>query len=100
MLRCKEIAALIAWHAKNKSTNNTMRVPAGSLAWKHIDSKWPVFERDPCHLRLRLGIDGVNPFGLRSTKWSTWPVVLVNYNIPPWISIEKGHLILYLLIPR
>ena len=63
---------------KKKSTKNTMRVPADSPAWKHIDSKWPMFEREPCNLRLGLGIDGVNPIGLRSTKWSTWPVVLVN----------------------
>ena len=44
-------------------------------------------------------MDGVNPFNLYSTKWSTWLVVLVNYNIPPWMSIKKGHLILSLLIP-
>ena len=44
-------------------------------------------------------MDGVNPYGLRSTTWSTWPVVLVNYNIPPWLCIKKGHLLLALLIP-
>ena len=51
-------------------------------------------------MRLGLASDGVNPFGLQSTKWLTWPVVLVDYNIPPWFSIKKGHLILSLLIPR
>ena len=50
-------------------------------------------------MRLGLGIDGVNPFGLHSTKWSTWPVVLVNYNTPPWMSIKKPHLLLSLLKP-
>ena len=25
--------------------------------------------------------------------------MLVNYNIPPWLSIKKGHLLLALLIP-
>ena len=40
----------------------------------------------------------MNLFGLRSTKWSTWPVVLVNYNIPPWMSIKNGHIILCLFI--
>ena len=98
MFRCKEIANLMSWHADNKSTDGTMRVPSDSPSWKHIDSKWPMFERQPRHLRLGLGMDGVNPFGLCSTKWSTWPVVLVNYNIPPWMSIKKPHLILCLLI--
>ena len=50
-------------------------------------------------MRLGLGTDGVNHFGLCSTKWSTWLVLLVNYNIMPWMSIKKGHLILCLLIP-
>ena len=49
-------------------------------------------------MHLALAFDGVNPFGLQSTKWSTWPIVLVNYNIPPWLSIKKGYLILSLLI--
>ena len=48
---------------------------------------------------MGLAMDGVNPFGLRSTTWSTWPDVLVNYNIPPWLAIKKGHLLLSLLIP-
>ena len=44
-------------------------------------------------------MDGVHPFGLRSTTLTTWLVVLVNYNIPPWLCIKKGHLLLALLIP-
>ena len=44
-------------------------------------------------------MDGVNPYGLRSTTWSTWLVVLVNYNIPPWLCIKKVNLLLALLIP-
>ncbi|MCO5571205.1 hypothetical protein L7F22_024940 [Adiantum nelumboides] len=99
MFRCKEIAGLMSWHAKNKSIDGMMRVPADSPAWKHIETKWPWFERESRHLRLGLGTNGVNPLGLRSTKWSIWPVVLVNYNIPPWMSIKIGHLILSLLIP-
>ena len=71
-----------------------------SPAWKHVEEKWPKFKRDPQHSHLELASDGVNPFGLQSTKWSTWPVVLVYYNIPPWLSIKKGNLILSLLIPR
>ena len=76
-----------------------MRTPADSPAWQHIEQLWPEFKKEPRHLRLGLAMDGVNPFGLRSTTWSTWPVVLVNYNIPPWLTIKKGHLFLSLLIP-
>ena len=45
-------------------------------------------------------MDGVNPFGLRSSSWSTWPVVLVNYNISPWLAFKEGHLLLSLIVPR
>ena len=46
-----------------------------------------------------LGTDGVNPLGVHSTTWSTWPVVLINYNIPPWEATKKGNILLSLLIP-
>ena len=64
-----------------------------------MEEKWPKFKGDPQHLCLGLAYDAVNPFGLQSTEWLTWPIVLVNYNIPPWLSIMKGHLNLSLLIP-
>ena len=76
-----------------------MHTPVESPAWQHIDLKWPEFKKEPHHLRLGLAMDGVNPYGLRSSTWSTWPVVLVNYNIPPCLCIKKGHLLLALLIP-
>ena len=50
-------------------------------------------------MRLGLATDGVNLFGVQSTSWSTWPVIIVNYNIPPWLTIKKGHLILALIVP-
>ena len=75
-----------------------MRVPADSPAWKHIETTWSEFREDPRHLRLGLATDGVNPFGVRSTTWSTWPMVLINYNIPPWEATKKGNILLSLLI--
>ena len=40
-----------------------------------------------------------SPFGQRSTTYSVWPIVVVNYNIPPWLTTKKGHLILSFLVP-
>jgi hypothetical protein len=31
---------------------------------------------------------------------SVWPVVLMNYNFPPWLSMKKGILLLSFIIPR
>lgn len=57
------------------------------------------FKRDPRHIRLGLGSDGINPFKTMKSKYSIWPVVLMNYNIPPWLAMKKNHLFLSLIIP-
>ncbi|MCO5556412.1 hypothetical protein L7F22_009961 [Adiantum nelumboides] len=87
------------WRAKNISTNGVMRVPSNCLAFKHINLKWPEFKQEPRNLKMDVGLDGVNPFSMHLSKWSTWPVVLVNYNLPPFICFKKEHLILSLIIP-
>ena len=51
-------------------------------------------------MRLGLVMDGLKPFCICSTKWSTWPTILVKYKVPPQMAIKIGHLILCLLIPR
>ena len=99
MFRCSSIVGLMSWYSQNRSTDGVQRIPVDSMAWKHIEEKWPEFAKEPRHLRLGLAMDGVNPFGLRSTTYSVWPVVLVNYNIPPWMTTKKGHLILSLIVP-
>jgi hypothetical protein len=45
-------------------------------------------------------LDGVNPFNNQSTTWSTWPVIISNYNLTPWLTTKKFFLVLVLLIPR
>ena len=43
--------------------------------------------------------DGFNPFRSMSTAHSTWPVVLINYNLPPWMCMTPKFLMLSMLIP-
>ncbi len=73
-----------------------------SLAHKHVESTWPEFERDPRHVRLGLASDGVSPHSLggKGRPTSVWPVVVMNYNLPPWLFMKKGFLLLSLIIPR
>ncbi|MCO5575686.1 hypothetical protein L7F22_029490 [Adiantum nelumboides] len=89
----------MSWHSKNRSTDGVQRIPADCMVWKHTDERWPEFAQEDRHLHLGLAMDGVNPFGQCSTTYSVWPVVVVNYNIPPWLTTKKGHLILSLLVP-
>ena len=34
-----------------------------------------------------------------SLAYSMWPVVLIVYNLPPWLCMKKEYLMLTLLIP-
>jgi hypothetical protein len=34
----------------------------------------------------------MNPFAERSSKHNTWPVILIIYNLPPWIIYTGGSL--------
>lgn len=48
-----------------------------------------------------MATDGISPFNLagKAQPYSVWPIVLINYNIPPWLSMKKGHLLLSMLVP-
>ena len=71
------------WHAKGCTNNEIIRHTADSLAWKTFDNHYVDFSSDPRNVRLGLAADGFNPFGNMSTSHSTWPVVLIPYNLPP-----------------
>ena len=73
---------------------------ADSKAMKHIEEKWPrKFKDEPRSIRFGLAIDGVCPFSFLSSNYSVWLVRLIVYNIPPWMSIRKEHLMLTLIVP-
>ncbi|KAL3677606.1 hypothetical protein R1sor_027554 [Riccia sorocarpa] len=76
-----------------------MRLVVDSLAVQHVEQTWPEFRRDHRHLRFGLASDGVSSYGMKSSSHSTWPVVLTNYNVSPWLASKKGFLLLALIIP-
>ncbi|GLU06513.1 hypothetical protein SLE2022_235410 [Rubroshorea leprosula] len=92
-------ASLMRWHDEERTKDGLIRHPADSLAWKHFDEKYPDFAVDPRNLRLGLASDGFNPFKSMNVTYSTWPVILIPYNLPPWLCMKQPNLILSLLIP-
>ena len=76
-----------------------MRHPVDSCSWDLVNNKWPSFSADPRNLRLGLAADGFNPFRTLSSTYSCWPVMLVTYNLPPWLCTKKENILLTLLIP-
>ena len=76
-----------------------MRHPADSPAWKHVDDKYKWFSDDPRNVRLALASDGFNPFGMISTTYTTWPVIIIPYNLPPWLCMKQPYWIMSMLVP-
>lgn len=70
-----------------------------SPQWKWVASNHPEFEEDARNLHLGLCADGVNPFAQKRSIMSVWPIVIFNYNIPPWLTSKKFFIMLSLLVP-
>ncbi|XP_050225269.1 uncharacterized protein LOC126674798 [Mercurialis annua] len=87
------------WHEEGRKKDGKLRHPADGAAWKAIDDRYSDFSSDPRNVRLALASDGFNPFRTMSTSYSTWPVVLVNYNMSPWICMKQSSFILSMIIP-
>ncbi|CAM6082015.1 unnamed protein product [Calypogeia fissa] len=78
-----------------------MRLVVDSPANNFVEDKWPDFKDDPRNMRLGLATHGISLFTIagKSQPYLVWPVVIMNYNIPPWMSMKKGHLLLSMVIP-
>jgi hypothetical protein len=78
-----------------------MRHPADSKAYKHLDEEYSgkEFAKDARSVRLGLASDGFNPFGLMSISHTTWPVILIPYNLPPWMCMKQQNWIMSMIIP-
>ena len=59
---------------------------------------YPEFGDEPRNLRLALASDGMNPYGSLSSNHSSWPVLLMIYNLPPWLCILRKYIILCMMI--
>ena len=104
MFRSPSISKLMLWHSENSGNregrDNLVRHPCDLKAWRHFHENVDAsFGDDPRNVHFALAVDGVNPFKQTRSTWSTWPVTLLNYNLPPWLCTKKFFIILTLLIP-
>ena len=99
MFSTPHLASLMTWHAKNISRDGKMRGPFDSLQWEHVRGRHSDFECDSRNIHLGLCADGLNPHSQKRSTHSLCPVLLLNYNIPPWLTIKKFFIMLGLLIP-
>jgi hypothetical protein len=90
---------LMDWHVANKSEDGVMRGLADSKTWQIVEDRWPQFKEEPRHLRLGLATDEVNSYSLQQSKYLVWPVVVLNYNLPPHLTMSNAFMWLALIIP-
>ena len=88
----------IRWHAEGYTKDSVLRHPADGEAWKSFDNLYPDFSSDNKNVRLGLTSDGFNLFGNMSTSHSTWPIMLVLYNLQAWMCMKQSSFILSLVI--
>ena len=100
MFQSPQIAKNLSWHANHRIKDGKLRHPADSPAWHLVDSKWPDFGQEPRNLRLTLSANVINPHNTFSTTYSCWPVMLIIYNLPPWMCMKRKFITLSLLISR
>ncbi len=58
-----------------------------------METHYPNFTMEPCNVQLGLTTNGVG-----WSNWSTWPMVMLNYNILPWLTTKKHFVMLSLII--
>jgi len=92
-------ASYMRWHKEELVVDGKMRHPADSKAWKHVDETYEWFAEDPRNVRLGLASDGFNPFGMLNVSYSCWPVILIPYNLPPWLCLKQSYWMLSMMIP-
>ncbi|XP_059301757.1 uncharacterized protein LOC132053662 [Lycium ferocissimum] len=96
---CSKQFVAMRWHANERPNDGNLRHPADGEAWKDFDRLYPDFSRDPRNVRLGLSSDGFNPFRTMSISHSSWPVMLMNYNLSPWICMKPEYIMLSMIIP-
>ena len=66
-----------------------MRHPTDLVSWKRLDELHPSFGNEPRNMRLGLASDDIIPFKNSKTPYNILPVVLILYNLPPWLCMKK-----------
>ena len=87
------------WYIEKRVDGGIMRHLVYSKEWKEFDLQHPDFALKPRNVRLGLATNGFNCFGNMNNNYSMWSVILIPYNLPPWLVMKEPYFRLSLLIP-
>ncbi|KAL6557058.1 hypothetical protein OROHE_006934 [Orobanche hederae] len=88
----------LTWHHDERIKDGMLRHPADSPQWKTFDDVHQDFGKEPRNLRLALSTDGMNLHHLQSCSHSTWPVILIIYNLAPGLCMKRKYMMMSTLI--
>ena len=88
----------LTWDAYGRNCNGMLCHSTNSSKWKKINNLYLNFAKGARNHRLGLANDGMNPYGSLSTQHSLWPVLLVIYNLPPWLCMKQNYMMLSMMI--
>nr|XP_016467687.1 PREDICTED: uncharacterized protein LOC107790290 isoform X2 [Nicotiana tabacum]XP_016467688.1 PREDICTED: uncharacterized protein LOC107790290 isoform X2 [Nicotiana tabacum]XP_016467689.1 PREDICTED: uncharacterized protein LOC107790290 isoform X2 [Nicotiana tabacum]XP_016467690.1 PREDICTED: uncharacterized protein LOC107790290 isoform X2 [Nicotiana tabacum]XP_016467691.1 PREDICTED: uncharacterized protein LOC107790290 isoform X2 [Nicotiana tabacum] len=88
------------WHHEHLQDERVMSHPSDSVAWKHFNETHSFFADEPRNVRLGLCTDGFQPFGQSGRKYSSWPVIVTPYNLPPCMCMNLAYIFLTVIVPE
>ena len=99
MFRSPIQAAQMTWWAANQGDGSIIKHVSDSRQWRWIQERYHAeFAKEDRNLRLALITDGFNPMSDKRGVYSLWPVLLMNYNIAPWLTTKNYFIMLAILI--
>ena len=100
MFRSPMQAATMTWWASLQSDFDLMTHVSNSAQLKWINERFrEEFGYDDRNVRMALVTNGFNPNSDKRGTYSIWPILLMNYNIAPWLTTKNYFIMLAVLIP-
>ena len=100
MFQSPKIVKNLKWHAQGRENNGKIQHAIDSPTWQLVNQMWPEFALDCRNLRLDILANGIYPHSSMTSKHSSWSVLTITYNLPPWLCMKRKFMMLYLLISR
>ena len=89
--------AHMRWPDEHIQEGGTMCHPFDYEPWKHFSRVHPSFASESRNVRLGLCADGFQPFGQVGQQYSSWPIIVTPYNLPPWMNMQEAYLFLSII---
>ena len=100
IFRSPKQAAAMTWWAMQRRQDGVMSHVSHAKQWQWINERYAEeFAYDDWCVRMALIADGFNPSSDKRNTYSIWPILLLNYNMAPWLTTKKYFIILAMLMP-